>query len=423
MTVYKASDKSALYYFFGTVLFITPHLPMPTGLLGPIGPALYLSLFLFFIFYQFTKPVSFSFSNNFFSLLFICQIILLATDILRIGIFVPAREYPTALVRVVNLGVFIVCSYFFVNYDKSQGIYIINPKLFKLFIYSVMGVTLVFYLQSFGVLPIGHGAPGRTFFGVQLPFQKPIGFVEISDGKIGTFIAPIALLFIVNSYKGFEFIKLKYKKVFIIIFSVIIVILQSRSGYLAYFVGLVFLFLLYPSKQSKFLKMVVAIFTLAVILFSDIYVKVWKGLTGEGIYERNVESRGTTMKHAFDQFVSSPIWGVGHDEIALEVSSSHSVGAHNLFTDHLGSGGLITFIPLMIMFIMFYVYTFKLYFLAIKLKNAYLSGLSVWLLSSMATIIIELNFYRGLYNEYVYLFLSFGIVAYLNYIALANRRV
>lgn len=419
--IYEENRKNLLYYIFVVILFITPHLPMPTGVLGPIGPSLYLLLFGLFILNILKNPVTINLSNNYFKFLFLCQIILLLTDVIRILIFSPYKELNTALVRVVNLGVYVVCSYYFINYDQIKNYFVINEKLLRVFAYSVLCVSVVFYLQAFGIIAIGEVTPGRTFFGMQLPFKKPIGFVEISDGKIGTFIEPITMLFLVNIFQRLRFIKLKFDILIFILLVFIIIVLQSRSGYLAIFISFALFFILYPSSLSKLLKIASAgILIIFVTFFSDIYLKIWVGLTGEGIYEKNVDSRATTMKYAWDQFTNSPFYGVGHTAIEYETSLTDSIGAHNLFTDHLGSGGIISFLPLVLMFVPILYYSLKLYFLSIKINNTYNLGVSIWLITSMASIIVELNFYRGLYNEYVYLMLAIGAIAYLNYMRLSK---
>lgn len=421
--IYGKSKKDIVYYFFLAVIFITPHLPMPTSILGPVGPAIYFGLTLLFILNLLSKPIPISLKNYYFKALFFCQIFLLMTDVFRLMIFDPESEFSIIPVRIVNTGIFIMASYYFIDYSSENGHYVFNKKLLNAFVWSVFVVTIVFYLQAFGLLTFGHSTPGRTFFGVKLPFRKPIGLVEISDGKIGTFVVPVALLFLVNYYERFRFFEFKRRITAFLLLSFIVVILQSRSGYLGFAISLLLFFLLYPSTWSKFLKILVGFVGFIVIIFSDIYLKIWAGLVGRGIYETNVDSRSTLLNHAIDQFKNSPIIGVGHDKVSYQVSSSHSVGAHNLFLDHLGSGGLITIIPLVLLFLIFFYYAFKSYYGALRIHNTYLSGLSLWLILSMTHIVVELSFYRGLYNEYVYLILGMGGLVCLNYSLIKRKMI
>lgn len=121
--------------------------------------------------------------------------------------------------------------------------------------------------------------------------------------------------------------------------------------------------------------------------------------------------------------MEAPFIGVGHKNLILYKNpfASHGVGVHNLFADHLGSGGLLATLPFITIFAVFFFYAVKLHLVSIKVQSNRMIGFSVWLISSMSYIIVELFFYRGFYNEYLYFFLALGGIAYLNYKLLKSK--
>jgi len=62
----------------------------------------------------------------------------------------------------------------------------------------------------------------------------------------------------------------------------------------------------------------------------------------------------------------------------------------------------------------FFLVSFRLLYLANKRKLFNVSGLAVWGITSMTHIVIELNLYRGFYNEYLYMLFGIGMIMYLN---------
>src|SRR5690606_35789912 len=149
--IYGKSKKDIVYYIFLVVIFITPHLPMPTGILGPIGPVIYFGLSFLFLLNLLSKPIPINLKNNYFKALFFCQIFLLMTDVFRLMVFDPESEFSIIPVRIVNTGIFIMASYYFMDYSDEKGYYLFNKKLMNAFVWSVFVVTIIFYLQAFGL--------------------------------------------------------------------------------------------------------------------------------------------------------------------------------------------------------------------------------------------------------------------------------
>ena len=79
---------------------------------------------------------------------------------------------------------------------------------------------------------------------------------------------------------------------------------------------------------------------------------------------------------------------------------------HNFFLDQLGAAGLVGFIPLVLMFFFFFKKAFQLRRIGMSLQNKWIAIMSVWLIVSTVHIVIELNLYRGFYNEYIYFYFA-----------------
>ncbi len=417
------SKKGIFFFFFTFVLFITPSLPMPTSALGPIGPGLYLLLImLYFFFEKDIKP--FVYRNAYFKQMLVLTVILLLSDILKLVLFDLKYELNFVIVRIVNFGIFFIYGQMLLSqYDDGNNLKLDNFYL-KVYFYSILFVSLILYAQAFGLLRVGEVFDGRTYFGLKLPFKKPVGLFELSDGKLGIMIAPLIYLSLLSVYKKISFFKIRFDILLSIVMFVLLVLLQSRSGYLAFMVSFVVFVFLLPSKTIRWSFIGSSIAVLILLIISGFYKLIWAGLVGEGIYEKNVDARGDVLAHTINSFLKNPLYGLGHKGVILQKSpfSSHGVGLHNLFSDHLASGGLIAFLPFVGLFVVFFYYNLKSYFLALKTKNYPVVGFSIWLIVSMVYIIIELFFYRGFYNEYLYFFLALGTISYLNQQQLTNEK-
>ncbi|MEP2937370.1 MAG: O-antigen ligase family protein [Gilvibacter sp.] len=410
------------YYFLVVALILTPNLPMPASAQGPIAPMLYLMVFGVFIFFlreRFNETIK----NRYVGILLVLQFTLLLSDFLRILLFDVRSEIYYPPIRIVNACIFILGIYYFVEKQPEHKSYGLNKTMMRVYIGSIFLACLILYGQTFGFIQFGMINQARTFFGIKLPFNKPVGIFDLSDGKLGIMIAPLFFFYVVNAFKKTRFHKLKYHIPIIFMLGLLILFLQSRSGYLALVVaGFVFL-LIQPVKITKvFLTVGGALFVLLGV-FTNIFSFIWSGLSGEGIYEKNVEGRGEGLVNAVNKFLESPILGVGHkDAIRVEGILDDGHIAHNLFLDHLSSGGLIAALPLSLMFIAFFYIATKAYLAARKAKHFRIMGSTIWLTISMIYILIELSFYRGLYNEYVYYTLGFGVLLYLNYNLLLREK-
>jgi len=343
--------------------------------------------------------------------------LLLISDLIMILQF-DAFGAKVLMVRLVNTFIFILTTVFMIEKDPETGLYKISSFFNNIYIYSILFISAILYGQAFGLIKFGEVFRARTYFGIQLPFNKPVGLFELSDGKLGIIIAPLIFYYIINSIDKFKFNKIRYGISLIVLLALLIVIMQSRSAYLALVIAFFFLILMFNTYKSRLLLKIGVVSSTVLYLFTNVFQAIWIGLSGEGVYAGNVSSRGTTMAFAFNKFLSSPIYGVGRSNLVYyhnTLYKDHGVGSHNLFLDHLGSGGLLSFTPLILLFGLFFYYCFKLFFISRRMRVKSQIGFSMWLIISMIYIVVELNFYRGLYNEYIYFFLGFGTIAYLNY--------
>ena len=418
-----ALQSTTLFSLFVFVLFITPNLPMPSGVLGPIGPITYILITA--AFFVFTKKYNPAITkNNYFRIYFFLSFLIILSDLLNLILYSFQTEIKFLMIRVLNFFIFLVFAQMMIIKNKSSGLYEIHPFLLKVFIWSIYFIAFILFGQAFGFINIGEVYPGRTYFGLPLPFNKPVGLTELSDGKLGIIIAPIIFLALLAINKKISLVKMKWPYFVVILFTFLLFIMQSRSAYVGLFTGVIAFILLYPSRKVKYFFIGSGIAGLAFLWMTGILSFLIGGLVGEGIYATNVDSRNIVLFHAIDMFKESPLWGVGHAALVLQnrlYDDVSGLGSHNLFADQLGSGGLISFLPFACIFIMFFYYSLKLYFIGLKLKKMKQVGFAIWLISSMIYIITELFFYRGFYNEYVCLFFAFGIIACLNYTILRSK--
>ncbi len=418
LTKYNIQFQSTIVFlFFVFVLFITPNIPMPSGALGPIGPITYILLTV--IFFVFTKKYNPDLSrNNYFKIYLFLSVLIILSDLLNLLLYNFSTEIKFLMIRVLNFFIFMVFSQMMIIKNNNSGLYELHPFLLKVFIWSIYFLGIILFGQAFGFINIGEIYPGRTYFGLILPFNKPVGLTELSDGKLGIIIAPIIFLALVAANKNMNIIKMKWPYFVAILFSFLLFIMQSRSAYVGLFMGIIAFILLYPSKKVRYFFVGSGLLFLFLLWITGILSFIIGGLVGEGIYATNVDSRNVVLFHAIDMFKESPIWGVGHAALVLKnriYDDVTGLGSHNLFADQLGSGGLISFLPFIGIFFIFFYYSFKLYLVGLKLKKMRQVGFAIWLISSMIYIITELFFYRGFYNEYVCLFFAFGVIACLNY--------
>ncbi len=416
-------QSTTLFLFFVFVLFITPNIPMPSGALGPIGPITYILLTgMFFVFTKKYNP-EITRSRYFRYYLFLSFIIILS-DLLNLMLYNFSTEIKFLMIRVLNFFIVLVFAQMMIVQNMKSGLYEIHPFLLKVFVWSIYFIAIILFGQALGIITFGEVYPGRTYFGLPLPFNKPVGLTELSDGKLGIIIAPIIFLALLAKNNKIRIIKMKWPYFVTVLFTLLLFIMQSRSAYVGLFTGLIAFVLLYPSKKVRYFFVGGGIVFLLFLWITGILSFIIGGLVGEGIYATNVNSRNIVLFHAIDMFKESPVWGVGHAALVLQnriYDDVSGLGSHNLFADQLGSGGLISFLPFMAIFFMFFYYSLKLYFIGLKLNKMKQVGFAIWLIASMIYIITELFFYRGFYNEYVCLFFTFGIIACLNYTILRKE--
>lgn len=406
------------YYFVVLALLLTPNLPMPASAYGPVAPLLYILVFAVFIFFK-RESFNETIQNKYVGFMILFQMCLLMSDFLRILLFDVPTELYYPPIRITNIFIFILAIYYFIDKNTGQSYYGLNKTMMRVYIISVFIACMILYGQTLGIIKFGMINQARTFFGLRLPFNKPVGIFDLSDGKLGIMIAPLLFLYVVNFFKKTRFHQLKYHLPIVFLLGILIILLQSRSAYLALVIAFFVFLVLQPVKITKVFLTLGGVLFLLLGLFTNIFRFIWVGLSGEGIYEKNVEGRGDGLVNSVTKFAESPILGVGHKD-ARNIKGILDDGhiAHNLFLDHLSSGGLVAVIPLLLIFAAYFYLCAKTYMLAKKLKSYRIMGIAIWLLVSMVYIFVELNFYRGLYNEYVYLYLGFGVLLYLNYKAL-----
>lgn len=389
---------------------------MPATPPFPFGPAMYLIVFLSLIFFI-RERLPETIMNNYFRVLIVLQFCLLLSDIFRIVLFGIDDEMFYIPIRIVNAGIIILFTYFFVEKNEPGGLYNINPFFLNVYLLTVFIASLLLYGQAMNIINFGMINNGRTFFGIQLPFDKPVGLFDASDGKLGIMVGPLCFLFLVCCYKTTAFVKVKWPFFFLLYYGFLVIVLQSRSGYLGLALGAGVFILIHPANINRMILAGGTVISVILLAFTDVFQMIADGLVGEGIYEKNVEGRGDGFRLAFEKFLTSPLWGVGHEGAMHNrgyLNELQGTITHNLFLDHLVSGGILTGLPVTLLYVFYFYITVKFYNLAREVKNDRMMGMAIWLICAMVYIVTELNFYRGLYNEFMYIYFAFAAMAYCN---------
>ncbi len=400
---------------FLLVFFITPFLPMPTGAYGPIAPVLYLFLFFLLMFvFVLGKKIPRYLTNDYFTIVLALHLLLLFLDIMQIIVF-GSQEINYAVNRVISIALFVCFTVSILDRSYIENSTVLPSRTLILILQWSLGIyALLLVLQAFQIITIGADTKARSYFGLTLPIRKPLGLFKISDGKIGCMLATGFYLFLTNSYNRIKFIQVKNSKVISLLFFVALVLCQSRSAYLGFLISFFCFCMIIPYRNIKWMFLAIVGLIAPIILSTPIPRLIWLGFVGGGIYEKNVAARSKINQFTFDRFLDSPIIGNGDSDLKLYVGNGEYLGSHNFYLDILANNGLIGFLPYLLTYILFFSLIIASIRTSRKNSNGVLLGLAVWILCSSLHIIVELNLYRGAYNEYVYFFFALGSVLYYN---------
>ncbi len=269
------------------------------------------------------------------------------------------------------------------NIEKSKKL-----SLFWIFSASYMATQNI--LSNFYITPAIEGSRfhnPRNFFGFDMPFNYAVGF----PGDFGWhgMILISGFLFAVHYYKSSKIISL-----FGSLLSLSsIIMLQSRSTYLALMISIIIYFFIFSLVSKKF-KIVIffclPMTILVIFYFSYIFdyiINVWEGFLN--VTRATVDGRLFQYKLSIKTGFSNIFLGAGHD-YSFNGKLEHVV--HNSFLHQFYSIGIIGF------FVYCYIYynaikSFIRYMLLMRTEY-YDSSFIIILFSSFIGVCIELLFFR-----------------------------
>ena len=390
--------EKAYVYVLSVVLFLTPVFPMPKEDLGYLSPAVFCGLSYFLALKLILCNRRFFWSRFAKSVLVLYLILLLSDSSVALR-FPSLDETSFLLGRAVSCAIFLL----FLGARSRRDRDVLDLFL-DVLCWSAAILSLLILLESVGILSVGNETEhGRIFFGMRVPFRKATG-LPMSDGKLGTILGPALLLLLLDNLTGL--LRLPFSKSRLALVLVGIALAQSRSTWLGLSVCFaVFPFLL-PRLRWKKLVLLFELMIFAALIYTGIAEEVVYGLMSEGIYQETVYNRINSYKLAIDYFLSSPLFGVGHAEV-YHLFHGREMVVHNMFLDNLASTGIVGTLPLIGLFICYFAQAYRSYSRSIVGKDDRHSLLATWLILCMLHVTIELNLYRGFYNEYVQVYFAF----------------
>ena len=167
----------------------------------------------------------------------------------------------------------------------------------------------------------------------------------------------------------------------ILIIGIALLISQSRSMWLGLILSVgTSIFMLAKSKHRKILFISASVL-LIILLITNVYSYILKGLMGEGAYKRNISNRLNSYFTGLNYFMTSPVIGVGHGNAVYAIPDrNRTILIHNQIIDQLASTGILGVIPLIALYIIFFRTSLKLYHEA---KEPIHRGLAIWMTASM----------------------------------------
>ncbi len=276
------------------------------------------------------------------------------------------------------------------NISTTKIIDIINKAGFILTI-----VTLIYY--GFGILSLGFNFNGNGViqYGVMLDRNIPrlISFAS-SDPNITCFVFTLFLFFYLLNIKD------KKCRLGFILTLLVIILTFSRGAYVAFLLTFVVYFLF--KNQFNIHKMIPKIVKIGILVFLGIFLLnvITNGFVLDMIKTRMFDSsdggsgRITLWKNAIELFEKSPIFGIGLNNLYLDLGN---VYVHNTWLQVLVETGIIGFCIYATFILCIFYHSYKLY----KTDNTY----SIFLCITIC-MIIQMFFLSILIQEAFFIYLA-----------------
>lgn len=393
-------------YLLVLFIFMAPVYPMPgQSEYGIIPPIFLLIIFYLYICNKLLNKHNITY-NSYDIIIFFSFILLIIFNVIAILIFGIKSQAPYLIGRLIILFIFILVS------DFPPSLKNINI-LIKIYSISIILLSILVIFQGIGYFHtfMGKVITGRIYFGIKMPFYKAVGF-NMSDGEFGIMVAPVfyyLLLTILPKSKLSE-ISL-YNIINTIIVALALIICQSRSTFLGIFVSIMYLYYIYNIKDkiSYTLYFILKIIILMGILYYVGFIEYFlKGLISEGVYASNVYGRMFGILLAMNIIRNNYLIGVGYGNATI-LKNDEYILIHNQLLDQAASSGIISTIPLLLIYLISFIYCYKI---IKKSPNNQVKWIAIWLTMTFIHLFIEINLYRGYYIEHLPIFLGFISIIY-----------
>lgn len=396
-----------LNFTFAVFIFFAIAYPMPTeSKVGFLSPFL-VGILGFILTLNFFKYKTVVYWNKY--VLKICVVFsfLIVSDFVTALFINPTQQLLYTAARIATVLIFLAGLSFFPSLTNFF-------RIIKIYLWSIILLSLLTIAEGISLVKAGSFIRRpRSFFGVTLPFRKAVGF-NMSDGEFGIMVAP-AFLFLLIQFFPKNGLKLnKGRTLMILIVGMALLISQSRSMWFGLILSVgTSVFMLAKSKHRKILFISASVL-LIILLITNVYSYLLKGLMGEGAYKRNISNRLNSYFAGWNYFTKSPVIGVGHGHAFYTIPDrNRNILIHNQIIDQLASTGILGVIPLLALYVIFLRTSLKLYREA---KEPVHRGLAIWMTASMVHILTELMLYRGFYSEHLpWYFALLGILYSIQY--------
>ncbi|MFZ2446365.1 MAG: O-antigen ligase family protein [Syntrophobacteraceae bacterium] len=372
---------------FALFICLCPAYPMPgLSTFGFISPLLFTIVLAAFVFQIFVNRQQF-YWNQFLSTLCMSFSLLFIFDFLTFCLYGTGQLVYLGG-RVASFLISLVAVFYFPSVPTFN-------RLIKYYFYGVIALSCLTIVQGLGFLQFLCGASlkaSRTYFGFKLPFAKAIGF-EMSDGEFGLMVSPVFIYMIMQFFPKSPIKPTLKTAVFAGLTGLALIICQSRSTWLGLCLALGFLFLV--RLKSKVILFLLIGLMLTIDIGLDLHSYVIKGLVSEGVYERNVTSRGETFVAAIEAMKNTPFLGAGHGNTTFH-GVTKDIGIHNQVLEQGASSGIISMFPLLFLYYYFWITCLRIYRAS---QDETVRFLAAWLGISMIQVFTELMLYRGFYSE------------------------
>ena len=283
--------------------------------------------------------------------------------------------------------------------------YEIIKKSMKLFFFSTYFLSFLVIIEFFKIYDFG-------FIRFHTHKNGLIRFLGISSSNVNpnpnSFGLRIVFVFLLSLifYKKLNFKwKIFYAVGYLFLFLVIL-LSESRSIIFGLLISLFILILLYRKIKVNIKRLIVPFLLLIV---SIIAISRMNSLALKRVFSSEFSKRTVRWKSALNLFMSSPVYGVGLENIKKRTAKKYGIkpkNSHNFYLDTLAGTGLLGFSVLL--FFIFYMYL-QLFLLKRKDKEMFLIffiGFTTFLLFNMSHSMFFVNdfwVFIGFF-EFVYYF-------------------